>query len=78
MNYLIVIISILVSLASIRLFSLACGSMSPLKLNTVSYVFYVQLVTSGLVGSVLLAIGAVDYHPDVKFISDAVKLEAWA
>jgi oligosaccharide repeat unit polymerase len=51
--------------------------MSPLKLNTVSYVFYVQIVTSGLVGSVLLALGLLDYHPDVSFISDAVKFEAW-
>lgn len=51
--------------------------MSPLKLNTVSYVFYVQIVTSGLVGSVLLATGVLDYHPDVAFISDGIKFEAW-
>ena len=51
--------------------------MSLLKLNTVSYVFYVQIVTSGLVASVLLAIGVLDYHPDVEAISNAVKIEAW-
>lgn len=51
--------------------------MSPLKFNTVSYVFYVQIVTSALVGSVLLATGVLDYHPDVAFISDGIKFEAW-
>ena len=51
--------------------------MSPLKLNTVSYVFYVQIITSGLVGSVLLATGVLDYHPDVAFMSDGIKFEAW-
>ncbi len=78
MNALIIITSILCTLASISMFRIACGSMSLLKLNTVSYVFYVQIVTSGLVASVLLAMGRLDYHPDVEVVSDAVKLEAWA
>ena len=77
MNVLIVIISVLCTFGSVSLFRRAAGSMSLLKLNTVSYVFYVQIVTSGLVASVLLATGVLDYHPDVKFISDAVKFEAW-
>lgn len=77
MNALIIIISILCSVASIDLFRRACGSMSLLKLNTVSYVFYVQIVTSGLVASVLLVIGVLDYHPDVAIISNEVKMEAW-
>ncbi len=77
MNALIIIISIGVTILSIRLFKMACGSMSPLKLNTVSYVFYFQIVTSGLVASVLLAIGALDYHPDMEIVSDSVKLETW-
>lgn len=59
------------------MFRIAAGSMSLLKLNTVSYVFYVQIVTSGLVGSVLLATGVLDYHPDVRFLSESVKFEAW-
>ncbi len=46
-------------------------------MNTVSYVFYFQIVTSALVGSVLLAIGAIDYHHYAKEISNEVKLEAW-
>jgi len=77
MNAVIILISICCTIFSVRLFRDACGSMSLLKLNTVSYVFYVQIVTSGLVGSVLLAIGVLDYHPDVAFISDKVKFEAW-
>lgn len=77
MNGLIIIISVLCVIGSITMFRRACGSMSLLKLNTVSYVFYVQIVTSGLVASVLLAIGALDYHPDVKVVSDEVKIEAW-
>ena len=77
MNVLIIVISILCTFASISMFSRACGSMSLLKLNTVSYVFYVQIVTSGLVASVLLAIGALDYHPDLEVLSEQVKLEAW-
>lgn len=51
--------------------------MSPLKLNTVSYVFYVQIITSGLVASVLLAIGVVDYHPDISEVTYSTKIEAW-
>lgn len=77
MNALIIIISILCTIASIELFRRACGSMSLLRLNTVSYVFYVQIVTSGLIASVLLAIGALDYNSDVRLISDEVKIEAW-
>jgi oligosaccharide repeat unit polymerase len=77
MNALIVIVSILCTLASISMFRVACGSMSLLKLNTVSYVFYVQIVTSGLIASVLLAMGRLDYHPDIEVVSDAVKFEAW-
>ena len=77
MNVLIVIVSIAVVLLSVKLFSIACGSMSILKLNTVSYVFYFQLVTSAIVASVLLATGLLDYHPDVKVVSDNVKIEAW-
>jgi len=77
LNTLIVIISICCTIGSIQLFRLAAGSMSPLKFNTVSYVFYVQIITAGLVGSVLLATGVLDYHPDVAFISDQIKFEAW-
>jgi hypothetical protein len=51
--------------------------MSPLKLNTVSYVFYVQIVTSGLVASVMLATGVLDYNHDVALLSENVKIEAW-
>ena len=78
MNILIIIISILTIFLSVKMFSKASGSMSLLKMHTVSYVFYVQLVTSGIVGSVLLVMGVIDYHPDVKLMSDAVKFEAWA
>ena len=77
MNALIIIISILCTIGSVSMFRIACGSMSLLKLNTVSYVFYVQIVTSGLIASVLLAIGVLDYHPDVQILSEAVKLESW-
>lgn len=77
MNVLIVIISILVTILSIKLFKKASGSMSLLKFNTVSYVFYVQIVTSALVASVVLVTGMVDYHPDVQIISESTRFEAW-
>ncbi len=51
--------------------------MSLLKLNTVSYVFYFQIITSALVGSVLLASGVIDYHPYAEPLSYATKIEAW-
>ena len=77
MNTLIIIISILTTVLSVNLFSKAAGSMSLLKMHTVSYVFYVQIVTSALIASVLLVTGVLDYHPDVAYISEKVKFEAW-
>jgi len=77
MNILILIISILITILSVKLFTKACGSMSLLKLNTVSYVFYFQIITSALVASVLLVSGVLDYHPDVKIMSNEVKFQAW-
>lgn len=77
MNVLIVIISILTTFLSIKLFSKAAGSMSLLKMNTVSYVFYIQIVTSAIVASVLLVTGKIDYHLDVMAISESTKMEAW-
>ena len=51
--------------------------MSLFKLNTISYVFYFQIVTSAIVASVLIPIGAVDFHRIVKLIPDAIRIEAW-
>jgi hypothetical protein len=77
MNILILLISILTVYISVKLFSQACGSMSILKLNTVSYVFYFQIVTSSIVASVLMAMGMLDYHGDLALVSYEVKIEAW-
>ncbi|MBA3900454.1 MAG: oligosaccharide repeat unit polymerase [Bacteroidetes bacterium] len=52
--------------------------MSLFKLNTVSYVFYFQIITSAFVGSILLATGSIDYHPMVQGISYGTKISAWA
>ncbi len=73
----IFIITLTVTFLSFRLFRIAAGSMSLLKLNTVSYVFYFQVVTSSVVGSMLLAMGKLDYHHYTRYISDSVKFEAW-
>lgn len=51
--------------------------MSLLKLNTVSYVFYFQIITSAFVGSIFLATGTIDYHPYAKPISNWIKVESW-
>ncbi len=77
MNILFVVITILTTIISVKLFTKASGSMSIFKLNTISYVFYFQIITSSLVASVLLVTGVLDYHPDLKLVSENVKLEAW-
>lgn len=77
MNILIIIISVLTIAASFYLFRKATGSMALSKLHTVSYVFYFQIITSAIIASVLLAIGALDYHEHVRDLPAEIKIEAW-
>lgn len=78
LNISIFIITVFCVLVSFRLFKIASGTMSVRKLNTVSYVFYFQLVTSAIVASLLLATGKLDYHPYSEPVSYGVKIESWA
>lgn len=78
LNISIFIITVFCVIVSFRLFKIASGTMSVRKLNTVSYVFYFQLVTSAIVASLLLATGKLDYHPYSEPISYGVKVESWA
>jgi oligosaccharide repeat unit polymerase len=73
----ILVASLVCLITSVLLFRRVDGSMSLLKLNTISYVFYFQIITSAFVGSIFLATGAIDYHPYAKPISDWVKIESW-
>ena len=51
--------------------------MSLLRLNTISYVFYFQIIISAFFGSIFLATGIIDYHPYAEPLSDWVKVESW-
>ena len=76
-TFAILIASLVCLITSILLFRRAAGSMSLLKLNTVSYVFYFQIITSAFVGSIFLATGAIDYHTYAQPISNWIKIESW-
>lgn len=76
-NTLILITSFSVLSVSLVLFSKAAGTISPLKLNTISYVLYFQLITSAFVGSILVVTNTVDYHYMVSKVSEEVKFYAW-
>jgi oligosaccharide repeat unit polymerase len=73
----IISVSFVVLLVSYWLFSKAAGSLSPLKLNTISYVFYVQIVMMTFVGSILVACNLLDFHYLVKPVKDVTKIYAW-
>lgn len=73
----ILIVSLIVLIISFKLFSAAAGTLSPLKLNTISYVFYVQIVAMTFVGSILVACNAVDYHYLIIHLSNKTKIYAW-
>lgn len=77
MNILIVLSSAFALLLSLLLFHKAAGTISFLRLNTVSYALYLQVLTVGFVGPILLATHSIDYHYMVQPISNAVKFEAW-
>ena len=73
----ILLVSLVALITSFKLFSYAAGSMSLRKLNTISYVFYVQIVAMTFVGSVLAAINVVDFHYLVSLVSDQTKIYGW-
>lgn len=76
-NFIIVLVSIVVLIISLVLFRKAAGTISPLKLNTISYVLYFQLLTSAFVGSILVVTNSVDHHYMVANVSEPVKFYAW-
>ncbi len=76
--YAILSISFVCLVFSFLLFQRAAGSMSVLRLNTISYIFYFQILTTGFVGSVLLALGKIDWHYLAEPLSDGTKTRAWA
>lgn len=73
----ILIASLVCLITSVLLFRRAAGSMSLLRLNTISYVFYFQIITSAFVGSIFLATGAIDYHTYSQPLSEWIKVESW-
>ena len=78
MNLLIVFTTLICSVISITLFRYASGSLSLLKLNTVTYAMYFQVLTIGIVGPVLLVTDSLDFHYMAQHISKPVKFQAWA
>lgn len=73
----ILLTSAIVLYISFKLFSIAAGTLSMRKLNTVSYVFYVQIVMLAFVGSILVACGVADYHYMIAPAKDTTKILAW-
>jgi hypothetical protein len=73
----ILLVSAIVFAVSFFLFSKAAGTLSLRKLNTVSYVFYVQIVLFAFVGSILVATGAADFHYLIEPVEDDTKIYAW-
>ena len=62
------IITIIIVLISMQLFKTACGSLSLNKLNTISYVFYFQLIIMTVIGSVFVVTGYADYKEDLRVL----------
>ena len=71
------IITIIIVLISMQLFKTACGSLSLNKLNTISYVFYFQLIIMTVIGSVFVVTGYADYKEDLRVLSFESKLFSW-
>lgn len=76
-NFIIILISVFVLIISFSLFSKAAGTLSLRRLNTVSYVFYVQIVLLAFIGSILVATGVADFHYLIKPVQDSTKIWAW-
>tara|TARA_B110000046_G_C13026363_1_gene414332 strand:- start:3582 stop:4925 length:1344 start_codon:yes stop_codon:yes gene_type:complete len=76
-NVFLIAVTIAALFASLKLFSMAAGTISPLKLNTISYVLYFQVLTVGVVGPLLLALDLLNYHPMIQQISYHTKFMAW-
>lgn len=76
-NFFIVLVSLITLYLSFRLFEKGAGTLSPLRLNTISYVFYVQIVLMTFVGSVFVACNLLDFHYLVQPVSDSTKIYAW-
>jgi oligosaccharide repeat unit polymerase len=74
---LILFVSLIVLITSLRLFATAAGTLSLTKLNTVSYVFYVQIFLMTFVGSILAACHVLDFHELISRVSDNTKIYGW-
>ena len=73
----ILFVSLVVLIISFKLFSKAAGTLSPLQLNTISYVFYIQIFLLTFVGSILAACNVVDFHRLISRVSDQTKIYGW-
>jgi hypothetical protein len=73
----ILLVSLFVFLISYKLFETAAGTLSPLRLNTISYVFYIQIVVLTFIGSILVACHMVDQQYLISRASDKIKVLAW-
>lgn len=76
-NLIILLVSIIILFISLWLFKHAAGSISLLKLNTISYVFYSQILIAGFIGSVIVALGYASSHYMIELVSYRTKIWSW-
>lgn len=76
-NELIIILSVCVLVLSFYIFRYAAGSMSTLKLNMVSYNYYVQLIIYSFIGATLVALDLSDHYVINRFPNHEFRLMIW-
>ena len=69
-------ISILVFVVSAFLFSRAAGSLSPVKPNPISYIFYYNILLQTFIGTNLIFLG-IDQHYAMVGIEDQIRFKGW-
>ena len=75
---LIIFISVIILLISFWLCKQAAGTLSLYRINTISYVFYTQILLSGYIGSVIVALGFSSNHYMISLVSDQTKIWSWS
>jgi len=71
------LISLVVLIVSYALFKKAAGSLSPFKMNMVSWVFYWEIVTKSFIASVLVVNNIDNHYLINKISSDAIRVIGW-
>lgn len=71
-----VLISFIVLCLSTMLFSRAAGSLSLLKPNMISYIYYFQVILMTYIASVLV-VAHIDNHYIISRVSDQARLQGW-